>query len=195
MRSLFWSLFLTAVITLSGCAKRADDPATTPGPGSTAAPGTATTDTAGQSASQKAAAKMTEQDYDAIMKKVGPTYASMQKNLKPDGDLAEAGKNAEQLAELFGEAEKFWAQYNKDDAVKWAQTARTYATQIAGGLAASQGMRRSEPRVQRGAILRVEKVTATATEMGALCKQCHSTYREGDAASGFRMKPGVLTGR
>ncbi len=34
--------------------------------------------------------------------------------------------------------------------------------------------------------------TAADNILGA-CKQCHGMYREGDAQSGFRIKPGTLT--
>jgi cytochrome c556 len=167
MRCLCWTLVSTAVVM------------------------TLSTGTSGASPSQRAAAKMTEQDYEAIMKKVGPAYVSMRKNLD-GGEVTPAAKAAQQLAQLFGEAEKFWAQHNKRDAVKFAQTARTYATQIAGDLAAAEGFLRLDPRVQRGIQLRLKSASTAATNMGAMCKQCHGTYREGDEATGFRIKPGAL---
>lgn len=193
MRSLCWSLVSTAVVmTLSaGCANRSAASGNTPGSGSTAAPGGATTATAGGTPSQQAAAKKAEQDYEAIMKEVGATYLSMRKNLD-SGELTDAAKEPKRLAELFGEAEKFWAQYNRQDAVKWSQTARTYSTEIAESVTAAEGFLRMDPRIQSPIQARLRRARTAATNMGALCKQCHGTYREGDEATGFRIKPGAL---
>ena len=193
MRCLRWTLVSTAVVmTLSaGFANPSATAGLTQGSGTPAAPGTAASDAAGASPSQQAAAKMTEQDYEAIMKKVGPTYASMRKNLNA-GEVANTAKDAPQLAELFGQAEKFWAQYNRQDAVKWARAARTYATEIASAMASVEGFLRLEPRVQQGIQIRLNRANTAATNMGAMCKQCHGTYREGDEATGFRIKPGAL---
>ena len=119
---------------------------------------------------------LTEQDYDGLMKKVGPTYQDLRKKLE-GGATADAAKDAQRLAELFGSVERFWAQHKKADAVKWAQQARTYASDAAG--AAANG----------GA----DKALAAANNMGGMCKQCHGTYREGDAKTGFRIKPSALT--
>jgi cytochrome c556 len=93
------------------------------------------------------------------------------------GAAADAAKDAQQLAELFGNVERFWAQHKKADAVKWAQQARTYASDAAGAAATNNA----------------EKVRTAANNMGGMCKQCHGTYRQGDAQAGFRIKPGVLT--
>ena len=119
---------------------------------------------------------LTEQDYDGLMKKVGPTYQELRKKLE-GGATANAAKDAQQLAELFGSVERFWAQHKKADAVKWAQQARTYASDAAGAAATGAA----------------DKARAAANNMGGMCKQCHGTYREGDAKTGFRIKPSALT--
>ena len=193
MGSLYWSLVSTAVVmTLSaGCANRSAASGNTPGSGSPAAPGTAATVTAGGTPSQQAAAKKAEQDYDAIMKEVGPAFASMRKKLD-SGELTNAAKEPQRLAELFGEAEKFWAQYNRQDAVKWSQTARTYATETAENVTAAEGFLRMDPRIQSPIQVRLRRARTAATNMGATCKQCHGAYREGTEATGFRIKPGAL---
>lgn len=118
---------------------------------------------------------LTEQDYDGLMKKVGPTYQELRKKVDA-GATADAAKDAQQLAELFGNVERFWAQHKKADAVKWAQQARTYASDAAGAAATGNA----------------DKARAAANNMGGMCKQCHGTYRQGDANTGFRIKPGVL---
>jgi cytochrome c556 len=175
MRRLYRTLVPTAVVmTLSaGGAGRSDASVDPQGSGS------------------KAAKKMTEQDYRAIMKKVGPTYASMRKNLD-SGDFTKPQAEARQLAGLFGEVEKFWAQHNRPDAVKWAHQARSYATQVGGAVAAVEGFRGVDARVQSAMQLRMKRARLAAANMEATCKECHGTYREGSAATGFRIKPGVL---
>ena len=124
----------------------------------------------------EAQAELTAADYEQLMKKVGPTYESLQKNLK--GNAAEpAAKDAQQLGDLFGGAEKFWTQHNRADAIKLSQQARTYATEAAGAAAAGD----------------VAKAATIASNMGGTCKQCHGLYRESDGQGGYRIKPGVLT--
>ena len=108
---------------------------------------------------------MTEQDYDAIMKKVGATYASMRKNLD-SGEVTGAAKDPQQLAELFGEAEKFWAQHKKQDAVKWSQMARTYATEIADALTAAEGFLKLDARIQRATQASIDKGAHHGHQLG-----------------------------
>lgn len=119
--------------------------------------------------------KMSPQDLEQLMRKIGPTYQSLRKTLQAP-DLDEAGKQAQQLGELFGGVEKFWTQYNKPDAIKWAGEARTHASETAGTAAAGNAT----------------KAIAAADNLGGVCKQCHSTYRESDGQGGYRVKPGVL---
>jgi cytochrome c556 len=120
-------------------------------------------------------ARMRPQDFEQLMQKIGPTYQSLRKTLEGN-DMDEAGKQAQQLAELFGGVEKFWTQYNRPDAMKWAGEARTFASEAAGTAAAGNAA----------------KATAAAETLGGACKQCHGTYRESDGQGGYRIKPGVL---
>ncbi len=133
----------------------------------------ATTSTSGGAAAQ---ARMTEQDYDGIMKKVGPTNGAMRKMLMGNM-LPDAAKNAQQLAMLFGDVERFWTQQNKMDAMKWAAEARKFATETAGAAAAGDQM----------------KAQQAADSLLGDCKQCHGTYRMGSQETGFSIKPGVVT--
>ena len=84
-------------------------------------------------AAPKPPVPISEQDYDAIMKKVGPAFTTMSKNLD-DGDVDRAVKDAQQLSELFAEVEKFWAQHKREDAVKFAQLARKEADAVVTGV-------------------------------------------------------------
>ena len=123
--------------------------------------------------------RLTTDDYRGFMKTVGTTYPSMRMHLM-GGMTAEAAKEAETLAETFGNVERFWLQNNKPDAIKLAQDARMYAIQTAGAATAGDAT----------------KATMTATNMQGMCKQCHGMYREMDPANpaGFRIKPGVIAG-
>jgi cytochrome c556 len=131
-------------------------------------------DTTGKTEPQ---ARMSPRDLEQLMQKIGPAYQALRKTLQ-GSDIAEAGKQAQQLGELFGGVEKFWTQYNRTDAAKWAGEARTYASETAGTAAAGNAA----------------KATAAADTLGGVCKQCHGSYRESDGQGGYRIKPGVLQG-
>jgi hypothetical protein len=118
---------------------------------------------------------MTPDDLQARMRVIGPTSGMLRMKLMMN-QLPDAAKDAQTLATAFGDVERFWQQNNKADAVMWAQTARMAATEAAGAATAGDGM----------------KALAAANTMQAQCKQCHGTYREGDAQTGFHIKPGVL---
>lgn len=144
-----------------------------------------------QGAGAKPAAPMTAEDYDALMKKVGPVFTAMSKNLD-SGKVDLVPKDAQQLGELFGQAEKFWAGHKREDAVKWTQAAQKHAGEIAEGVTAALGYLRSDARVQSGVQERLSRARASVASLGAVCQQCHTTYREGNAASGFRIKANTL---
>jgi cytochrome c556 len=131
--------------------------------------------TTGMGVSAAAQAKMSEADYDALMKKVGPTNGMMQKALK-SGDLPAGAKGAQQLAMLFVDVERFWTQYKIKDAMMWAAEAQKYAKQAAAAAEAGDQM----------------KAVEAATSLLGDCKQCHGTYRMGSQEAGFMIKPGVL---
>lgn len=176
MRTLCGMMALGLAATVA-CASRSDATTTTTAGGAsttTTATGTATTGsgatataaTAGQGPEQ-----LTVADLDSRMKEIGPGNQALRKQLM-GGMIAEAGKQAEELATLFGDVERFWAQRNRNDAVKWAQDARTFATEAAGAATANDAM----------------KATQAANNMLGACKQCHGTYREMDPAGGFRIR-------
>jgi cytochrome c556 len=135
---------------------------------------TSTTSARGGGAAVQAA--MTEADYDGLMKKVGPTNGAMRKKIMGNM-LADAAKDAQTLATLFGDVERFWTQQKKTDAMKWAAEARMFATEIAGAAAGGDQM----------------KTQQAADNLLGDCKQCHGMYREGSAEAGFRIKPGTIT--
>jgi len=167
-----------ALVTLgfsAACASRSGAPATATAQAGAPAGGAGAPAQANTAGAQ-AAARLTPQDLEARMKDIGSTYPAMRMHLMAN-QVADAGKEAQQLAVWFGDVERFWAQNNKADAVTWAQDARKFATEVAGAAAAGDAM----------------KATQAAANMQGACKQCHGTYREMDPAGGFRVKAGVLT--
>src|SRR5207253_644053 len=116
---------------LAGCAHQgaSGKPATTGG----ATPAATSAGARSGSAPQPA---MTPMDLQAAMKKIGASYGAMMKKLQAN-DTAGAAGDGKVLATTFGDVEKFWAEHNKPDAVKWAQEARMHASSAAGAAAAN----------------------------------------------------------
>jgi cytochrome c556 len=134
------------------------------------------TQTASGGAGAQAAARSTPEQLDAAMKQIAQLNGTLQKNIKSNA-LGDAVKDAQQLATLFGDVERFFAQNKKADAAMLAQTARTGATDTAGAAGAGDQM----------------KAMTSAANIGGTCKQCHGLYREGDQQSGYRLKAGTIT--
>jgi cytochrome c556 len=120
--------------------------------------------------------RLTPANLEALMQTIGPGYQALQDHLQ-SANAAEAADEARQLSERFGDVEKFWAQRNRDDAVKWAGTARTLASDAAGAAATGD----------------VRKAAAAATRLGEACKQCHGTHRESDGQGGYRIRAGGVS--
>ena len=163
-----------AILALTASAACAKKSTTTSTPGSQG-PTTQATGGGNRTAGQQAAARLTPADLQARMRIIGPTSGSLRMKLMAN-QLPDAAKDAQTLATAFADVERFWAQNNKQDAVMWAQQARTGAQEAAGAATAGDAM----------------KATAAAGNMQAQCKQCHTVYREGDAQTGFRIKAGAL---
>lgn len=115
------------------------------------------------------------QTYEGWMKSSGTANTALRMKLMNNQATAIAPE-AKQLAQIFADAEKFWAQNKKADAVKLAQDASRFFAEAAAAAAAGDGM----------------KATMAANNAAASCKQCHGTYREGDAQTGFRIKAGSI---
>jgi hypothetical protein len=160
---------VAAIGLLCACAGRTE--ATSPAAaGATGAPAFTAVGT-GPAAGAQAPEQLTLADLESRMKDINQHNQTMRKHLT-GGMGADAAKEAEQLARLFGDVERFWAQRKRTDAVKWAQDARTFATEAAGAATANDVM----------------KATQAANNMLGACKQCHGTYREMDPAGGFRIR-------
>jgi len=109
-------------------------------------------------------------DYQSLMKTVGATNQSLQKNLaakNASGLTADATK----LQDTFKQVEDFWLKRNAPDAVDLAKQAETAAGAISKD--ASSG--------------NMDQAAADAKILAASCGGCHMAHREkGD--SGFKIK-------
>ena len=161
------AIAILVLVSSAACAGRTDT--------ATTSSGTAATASAASGAEAQAATRLTPQDLESRMKDIGTTFPAMRMHIMAN-QLDDAAKEAEQLAVWFGDVERFWAQQSKADAVKWAQEARTVATEVVAASTAKDAM----------------KAGQAATNMQGTCKQCHGTYREADPAGGFRLKAGVI---
>ena len=106
---------------------------------------------------------VTVEQHAATMKMIAQNAGAFGKAAK-GGDTAAATAAAEVLATSFATIETFYTQRNKPDAIKLAQTAKMGAQDAVTALKAGDMM----------------KAQASIGGAQAMCKQCHSMYREGD---------------
>jgi hypothetical protein len=183
MRILSGAVFVFASALAVGCGGR-DDVQTPPAQAPTAqapapapaAPPAAPAGRAGGAAPAQAAgggrggANVTIAAHEAAMKQIATANGGLQKALK-SSDMPGATTQAETLAAQFAIVENFWTQRAKPDAVKLAQTARQGAADTLAAIKAGDSA----------------KALMAAGNIGGTCKQCHGTYREGDATAGYRI--------
>jgi mono/diheme cytochrome c family protein len=100
--------------------------------------------------------------YQTWMKSMQPTLRA----IRGAADTAAAAPEATKLAETFDKIAAFWKARNADDAVKFAETARDAAKEIASGSG--------------------DKAAHLQTIQGT-CGSCHSAHR-GGAAPNFTIK-------
>ena len=109
--------------------------------------------------------------YTQLMKEIGPTFASLKKNL--DSNAAEAAaQDAVKLEGLFKETEEFWAQFNTKDGVDYAKNAQKAFSEI-------------NAKAKSNDIQGAQKTYGT---IGSICGDCHFSHRE-DTGKGFVIKP------
>ena len=109
--------------------------------------------------------------YNLIMKDIGPTFASLKKNLDANSG-AGAAEDAAKLEKLFAETEAFWAPLNTGDAVGYAKKAREASAAV--GAAAKN----NDIKAAQASIATVQKS----------CGLCHFSHRE-ETDKGFLIKP------
>ena len=118
-----------------------------------------------------AQAKMTDEDYDQLMKTVGQTAGSLRKNAEAqnaDGVSADAKK----MAGLFKDVGTFWTQQNNKEAADWAKSAMDHATEIDKAAAAKN----------------IAGVGEHTKLMMGTCQTCHAKYRDRAADGTYSIK-------
>lgn len=118
-----------------------------------------------------AQAKMTDEDYDKVMKAMGQTMGSLRKNTEgqnTDGVIADARK----MAGLFMDTATFWTERNNKEAADWAKSAMDHATEIDKAAVAKNMLSIAEH---------------TKMLMGS-CQTCHTKYRDRAADGTYMIK-------
>ena len=110
--------------------------------------------------------------YNLIMKDIGPTFASLKKNLDANSGAA-AAEDAAKLEKLFTETEAFWAPLNTGDAVGYAQKARE-ASAAVGAAAKNNDMKAA---------------LASYTAIQKNCGNCHLAHREDTGNNIYIIRP------
>lgn len=126
-----------------------------------------------------AQAKLTTlEEYTKVMKANAQANGAMNKAIG-SGGFADARMQVATLRTNYMALQGFWVDKKKDDAVVIVKDGLTRLDALDKVLAA--------PTVDQMA------AQAAAKEFGGnTCGACHKLYREGDAQTGFRFKPGVL---
>ncbi len=116
---------------------------------------------------------MSEADYDALMKRVGPAFGGLRKSL--EGPSAEAAaESAAVLRQAFTETEAFWKARGTTDAAEWAAEARKTVEALDAQAKAGNW----------------DAAKATAGELQGFCAKCHGAYRDKAEDGTWRIKPG-----
>ena len=120
----------------------------------------------------------TVEDYAKVMKSNGQAVGAMNKAIG-SGAFADARMQVATLRQNYMALQGFWVDKKKDDAVAI----------VKDGLTRLDGL----DKTLSAATVDPMAAQAAAKEFGGnTCGACHKLYREGDAQSGFRFKPGVL---
>lgn len=112
-----------------------------------------------------------EDAFDKVMKRVGPSFASLRQAVDVS-DAAAVKAQSAILTQAFADAQAFWKRRGKTDAIGWAQEARTASESI--GRAAAGGS--------------WHDVQTLATGLGRACQSCHGVYRERLDDGTYRIK-------
>jgi cytochrome c556 len=185
------SVAILAVCLCVGCGSRDDNVQTPPAqapaaaapapaaPAPAAAPaggraggGGGAAQAGGRGGGAAAGARVTIAQHEATMKQIQQANGAMQKAAKA-GDLMTVQTEAQQLATHFATAEQFWNQRKMAEPAKIAGAARQAAMDTVAAAKSGDAM----------------KTQMAAGNVGGSCKQCHGMYREGDAKTGFQIRP------
>jgi cytochrome c556 len=120
----------------------------------------------------------TAEEYTAAMKANAQAFGTANKALG-SGAFADARTQLATLRQTFVALQGFWTDKKRDDAIAIVK----------------DGLSRLEALDKMLSAATVDQMAAQAAAKefgGNTCGACHKIYREGDAQTGFRFKPGVL---
>ena len=120
----------------------------------------------------------TTEEYTKLMKSNAQANGASNKAIG-SGAYADARTQIATLRQNFMTLQGFWAERKKDDAVGFIKDGLTRLDALDKMLSAAT----------------VDQMAAQAAAKefgGNTCGACHKAYREGDAQTGFRFKPGVF---
>ena len=120
----------------------------------------------------------TTEEYTTLMKSNAQANGASNKAIG-SGAYADARTQLAILRQNFMTLQGFWAERKKDDAVGF----------IKDGLTRLDAL---DKMLSAGTVDQVAAQAAAKEFGGSTCGACHKAYRDGDAQTGFRFKPGVF---
>jgi cytochrome c556 len=110
------------------------------------------------------------EEFQAWMKTTGTAMDTMRKLEKKTGPEVVAG--AERVGAVYENMIAFWRQRNAADAVKWSETGKAAAVELASAANAGDA----------------EKAAASMKGLADTCRPCHTQYREKLPDGTYRIK-------
>jgi len=120
----------------------------------------------------------TMEEYTKLMKSNAQANGALNKAIG-SAAYADARTQITTLRQNLMTLQPFWAERKKDDAVGFIKAGLTRLDALDKMLAA-------------GTVDQMAAQAAAKEFGGNTCGACHKTYREGDAQTGFKFKPGVF---
>ena len=123
-------------------------------------------------AAQGGQQQWTDEQYDKVMKEVGPTAGALRKAI--EGQNAELAKtNSTKIVQLFTDTHAFWTSRNVKEAAGIANDAVTHAKAVDAAIDAKD----------------FAKAAEHAKAMQGTCAACHKQYRDKAPDGTWRIKP------
>ncbi len=115
---------------------------------------------------------MSADDYEAVMETIDPIFDNIRKNVEGKAKTDAIAADARKLPPLLKQAELFWLQRKRQDAVDFSRKAQEAALNLEKVAATGDAA----------------KTTAAVKALGGACRNCHDEYREKLPDGSFRMK-------
>lgn len=119
----------------------------------------------------------TPEEYTKVMKSNAQAFGATNKAIA-SGAFADAKMQLPTLRQNFMALQGFWTDKKRDDAIGIVKDGLTKIDAL--------------DKLLSAATVDQTAAQAAAKEVQGACGACHKLYREGDAQTGFRFRPGVL---